>query len=172
MILVSRISNLVQGHLLDSNVKHVEDAIKFYDPLSYLKWNPKKLQGNGCWELRRRPAEKKVLEVVSYKGMDIQVLGYKEYDWVHCVKDFAYCNYNILTWMQEADSFKNDYARRNGLLGQVVESNADATQAQIDETLAKEEAYVTKQVKGEWGKVMQDLDSGVSLARALSKRGF
>lgn len=172
LILADKVSKLVTGHVLDSSVKGVESAIKFYDPLCYLKWNPDKVKGHGCWELRRRPAEKKVLEVVSYGGMDIQILGYKEYNWVHCIQDFAFCNYNIVNWMRDADLFKDEYAHRNGLLGAKLEQAENDQQAKVQAALAKEEAYVTKQVASEWGKVRSDLDSGVSLARALSSRGF
>lgn len=172
MILVNNVSKLVSGHVLDCKKESVEAALQFYDKLLYLKWNPKKLQGNGVWELRRRPEHKAIKEVISYEGVNYAVLGYKEYDWVHHVKDFAYINYSILEWVQGADSFKNEYAHRNGLLGKVIEENADKTKEIEEASFAQEQDYIARQTKGEWRKVMEDLNSGKSLARSLASRGF
>lgn len=103
MIHVGSTSKLIQGSVLDCSKKGVESALKHYDPQLYLKWNPKKLQGHGCWELRRRPEMLSPVDYVIYQGNTYWKLGYKEVSMIHHVKDFAFINYSIVQWVKDHD---------------------------------------------------------------------
>lgn len=104
-ILMGPQGKLIRGHVLDVNEKRFNEALRFYDKQLYTKWNPSKLQGHGCWEIRRRPEFNSALDICEYEGNMIFVVGPKEYDLVHHIMDCAYLNYDALRKLKEIDTW-------------------------------------------------------------------
>lgn len=98
---------LIQGDVLDCNKDKLESTLKHYDNQLYLKWNPKKRGGWGCWELRRRP-ETKSLQFAARVGNAVFLkLEYQEMDLIHHVADMPCLNYKILEWLKKHDTWKS-----------------------------------------------------------------
>jgi len=95
---------LVEGHVLDCNRKTFEKALRAYDPMLYVKWNPKKLGKHGCWEIRRRPEFNSALDIAELGDINIVKVGPYEIDLVHHVLDCAFLNYDQLRKIQEMDT--------------------------------------------------------------------
>ena len=77
---IAPVGKISQGHVLDVAKGPFERALKDYDPLLYVRWNPKKVRGHGCWEIRRKPEMKGVREVVEFQGMSFVVIEHCELD--------------------------------------------------------------------------------------------
>jgi hypothetical protein len=97
---------IIKGHVLDVNEAKFNEALRFYDKQLYTRWNPKKLHGHGCWEIRRRPEFNSALDVCEYEGNLIFQVGPKEYDMVHHVLDCAFLNYDALRKLKEMDCWQ------------------------------------------------------------------
>lgn len=98
--------NICAGHVLDVRKGPFERALKDYDSQLYVKWNPKKLKGWGCWEIRRRPNLKSIVEVVEFEGKTYTRLEYRENNLIHHVLDCAFLNYDQLNKIQRIDTWK------------------------------------------------------------------
>lgn len=96
---------MIIGHVLDVKKEPLERALRDYDPLLYLKWSPKKLHNWGCWEIRRRPAMKTIVDTVQHANANYLVLGYREVDLVHHVLDVPFLNYDVLTKLAKMDTW-------------------------------------------------------------------
>ncbi len=107
MIKTGPVGKLVEGHVLDVGKKSFERALKDYDHLLYVKWNPNKLRGWGCWEIRRRPAQKQVVDIIEWKGMSFLKLDYLETNMANHVLDAAFLNYDQLRKLKEMDTFNS-----------------------------------------------------------------
>lgn len=120
----SKLGNVIRGHVLDVNKKHLEKKIKEYDPQLYLKWNPLKSMkangkpyiqppegmywrgfGHGCWELRRRPNEKRAMPTWEIGGSIVFSLEYVENEVENHIMDFQYLNYGIVEWIKKHDAW-------------------------------------------------------------------
>lgn len=111
---VGSTGNLIKGDVLDVSKVHLEAALKAYDALLYIKWNPKKLNGRGCWEVRRRPEYKSVVLSEVYKGNTYSIIDYKELDLENHVIDLVYLSYEILTKIKKMDLWvASGYDRHN-----------------------------------------------------------
>lgn len=101
---------IIRGHVLDVNEKAFVGTLQFYDPQLYVKWNPTKLRGWGCWEVRRRPDMKLPVDVVPI-GEDASIvrLEYKEFDIVNHVLDAAFLNYDIMRKLREMDTWNKGH---------------------------------------------------------------
>lgn len=106
-IQISKTGNLIVGHVLDVDKTHLERALRFYDSQLYLKWNPKKNEGNGLWELRRRPNEKTLVVKTMFNGSKIGILEYVESDLINHVLDIPFLNYDILNKLRQMDTWEN-----------------------------------------------------------------
>lgn len=102
-ILMGPQGRLIKGHVLDCNEKRFNEALRFYDKQLYTKWNPSKLRGEGCWEIRRRPDFNSALDICEYNGDLIFKVGPKEYETVHHVMDCAFLNYDALRKLKAID---------------------------------------------------------------------
>jgi len=96
---------IVTGSVLDCNKKYLERALKDYDKQLYLKWNPDKNKGVGCWEVRRKPEILTPVPRWEYNGHIVFDMQYKEHDLVHHIMDVPALNYNILTRLREMDTW-------------------------------------------------------------------
>jgi hypothetical protein len=104
-ITVGPTGNTVTGNVFDVNPKSFEKLLKDYDELLYIKWNPKKKDGMGCWEIRRRPDRKTAVHAGTYQGQDIYELKYVEYKLIHHVLDVPSLGYDTLAYLKSIDTF-------------------------------------------------------------------
>lgn len=105
---------LVQGTIYDCKKSSLENAIKSYDPLLYIKWNPTKNYGMGCWELRRRPEKKSVKQSFAIEGVTYHHLDYVELDLVNHIFDLPILSYSVIERIKKADVWaKADYDGTN-----------------------------------------------------------
>lgn len=154
--------NVIKGHVLDTCSKYnLEQALKLYDPKLYIKWNHKKRNGYGVWEIRRQPDRL----TVTHQGGGFNLLEYKELDIVHHVLDIEFLNRECLKRIQEMDAWaKHDYGR-NWL------SEIDYLMAKKREKMQASQAdnrqYMIKQFKREWRELMRLVQSGHSIAHLL-----
>ncbi len=106
MIEIGPVGKVAIGHVLDVDKKKFEATLKAYDPLLYVKWNPKKLRGHGCWEIRRAPEFLSAVDVGEVGNGFIIKLAPYENDLVHHVLDCAFLNYDQLRKLQEMDTWR------------------------------------------------------------------
>ena len=143
-ILTAPTGKLISGDVLDVNRKNFDRALRAYDPLLYTKWNPKKVGGWGCWEIRRRPEYKVIVDYAEYKNDLYLRLEYKELNHINHVLDIAFLNYNALEKVKSMDSWKH-----LGSGGKVNETNVHNWIEQLDnkaaELLAMKEAKVREE---------------------------
>lgn len=161
---VARESQVVQGHVLDVARAPLLAALRRYDPLLYVQWNPKKRGGRGCWELRRRPEFKSLQEsrfldtprgrvfipgdVYEVAEYTICVPKYHETHFENHVKDFDYLTYEMVEWLADHDLWDYGYKGKN------VVKDAEYNEAKFDEKIdndaAEERSYMIKQHRTEF----------------------
>jgi hypothetical protein len=95
---------LSKGHVLDVAEKPFERALKDYDSQLYVHWNPKKLRNHGCWEIRRRPDRKEIVDYAIHNGNAYLKIDYLENDLINHVLDAAFLNYDALRKIKEMDT--------------------------------------------------------------------
>lgn len=160
---LSATGKIIQGHVLDASRAPLEEALRDYDPQLRLQWNPTKLRGWGCWEVRRRPDEKRIVEAFHFEGMDIGVLEYKELNMINHVMDVPFLNYNIIDKLKKMDSWQTSYKGKN------FTNDVDYAEAKydekIDEKSSQEMSYNLKQHKKEIRYLMDYVLSGKNPAR-------
>lgn len=100
---------VIRGHVLDCSVTGITRALKDYDPQLYVKWNPKKIRGHGCWEIRRIPNNKTIADAAEFQGNWIIKVDYVENDIINHVLDCAYLNYDAVRKVKEMDCWKSDH---------------------------------------------------------------
>jgi hypothetical protein len=100
------VGKLCKGHVLDVNPKSFQKALQAYDKQLYIVWNPKKLKGNGCWEIRRKPEFNSALDIVELDGVNIVKVGPYENNLVHCIMDCAFLNYDQIRKLKEMDTWQ------------------------------------------------------------------
>lgn len=139
MITVGPTGNVVRGDVLDVNKSALERVLKDYDTLLYVKWNPKKFKGWGCWEIRRHPNEKTVADFAEYADATYVKIDYVEVDLVHHVKDLAFLDYSVLTWIKNADVWKQaNYGGKAAQVSQWVNNLEAAEAAHKEQVMAKQ----------------------------------
>lgn len=104
MIKIGSTSKLIKGHVLDINVKHLEERLKRYDSQLYIVWNCKKRGGNGVWEVRRRPDKKTSVFQGTFNGMNLYTVEYKENNLVNHVLDVPILGYHVLDKLVSIDT--------------------------------------------------------------------
>lgn len=110
-IVVSNIGRTVVGDVLDCKMDPLLRACRDIEPRLYFKWNPKKNNGYGTWELRIKPTHKVGIYQGKYQGNQIFTLEHKEIDIENHIKDFDILNYNIVGWLRAHDTYRvKDYA--------------------------------------------------------------
>jgi hypothetical protein len=102
---VGATGKLVQGSIFDEPKAAFERKLRRYDALLYVRWNPLKRQGMGCWEVRRRPEKKSFVHMATHAGANIFLLQYKEADLVHHVLDADVLDDRIMLrlWASDLD---------------------------------------------------------------------
>jgi hypothetical protein len=162
--IVSNIGSIIEGHVLDVNKKHLESALKNYDNQLYLKWNPKKKNGFGMWEVRRRPNAKTAVYKTDLGKSKIFELEYVEIDFVHHVLDVDYLNYNVLTRIKEMDAWNSpdlikdqDYAAEKKIIAE-------------ENSVSDELRYLIKQNRKYFGELQEAVRSGYNPAWFFGNR--
>lgn len=105
---VAPLGKLIQGSIFDMKKKNFDRILKAYDPYLYSKWNPEKLNGHGCWEIRRKPMTNSVVEVCSFEGNTIVKLAPKESKHIHHVIDTAFLTYEVINKIISMDCWNKD----------------------------------------------------------------
>lgn len=137
--------NLIEGHVLDVARKPFERALKDYDPQLYVKWNPKKLRGHGCYEIRRKPESTTIVDYAEVGSTVYFKLGYIENNLIAHVLDCAFLNYDQLRKIQEMDTFKLGPQQWIADRDYTLKQQTDARKAKA----RQEMAYEAKQYKRE-----------------------
>lgn len=100
--------SVVQGHVLDCSKKALEEKLRDYDPLLYVRWNPRKRSGMGIWEVRRRPEKNTAVYYGELNGLPFFRMEPVEINVVSHVLDVEYLNYEILTKLKAMDTWQVD----------------------------------------------------------------
>lgn len=123
---------LIVGTVHDCNKKDLERMLKQYDRMLYLRWNPTKNNGVGCWELRRMP--EKLTAVPRWQIGDQIVFDLQrvETDMVNHVMDMPCLSYRVLdrlremdTWQQHGSFVDNLEYRENKAREKALEKNRE-----------------------------------------------
>jgi hypothetical protein len=165
-IWVGPVGQVCTGNVLDVGKGPFERALKDYDSLLYVKWNPKKLRGHGCWEIRRRPEMKSVVEVVPFQGNTLVRIEYVEYDVVNHVLDCAFLNYDQLRKLKEMDLFTKHNLK---YLVDNIESSEAAHREAIDKKRLEERKMLSKEFKREIRDFKDLVASGHNPGEMISK---
>jgi hypothetical protein len=112
-ILIGPVGAISRGCVLDVNKKHLEKKLQEYDPQLYIKWNPRKLSGNGVWEIRRRP-EKSLVLMGEYQGHKIYSYEEVENNFENHVLDVGSLNYEVLTKIKKMDTWTLTNSEKGG----------------------------------------------------------
>jgi hypothetical protein len=165
MISVGPTGRTVRGDVLDVNKAALERALRQYDSLLYIAWNPKKRQGMGCWEIRRRPEKKTAIHQGSWNGLHFFELKYKELNVVHHVLDVPVLNYDVLARIKKMDTW--DYKD----FGREVDYREAEYDERIESKAQEEMRYMIKQHKSEVRDLKEMLLSGMNPAQIAKHWG-
>lgn len=162
MILIAPMGKVVKGNVLDCSAKSLERALKFYDNQLYLKWNEKKRQGWGTWEVRRRPDHKTAAYQGKFLSGHLFTLDYNEVDLESHVIDLPCLSYDVLKTIKKADT----WAVKNWV--DALEAREERNKARIEEKSKLDLKYNLKQFKHEWKDFAQYVSQGGNPGRVLS----
>lgn len=104
-ILMGPTGKTIKGHCLDVSIKPFLRALRDHDPLLYVKWNPNKCAGWGCYEIRRKPEFTTIKDIAEYQGHLILDIGYVENDLMNHVLDCAFLNYDQIRKIKSIDTW-------------------------------------------------------------------
>ena len=152
---------LIKGHVLDVSIKPFEEAMRFNlnDPYLYVKWSPEKMQGWGCWEIRRRPMFNSALDLCEYEGNILFKVGPKEYDLVHHVLDCAFLNYDAIRKLKEMDTWQHGNATQ---YQDEVERRTRDRMERERESAAKEKRAMVRYFRKEIRADMDEIKGGAN----------
>jgi len=95
----------IQGDVLDVNQKSLEHMLRLYEPRLYIKWNPLKRGGRGCYELRLRPEKKYAVPHGEFMGGQLFVAQEHEIEGEAHMFDLPYLGYDLLDRVKEGDTW-------------------------------------------------------------------
>lgn len=152
---------LIRGHVLDCNQRAFNEALRAYDSQLYTVWNPHKIRGWGCWEIRRKPNKKSLLYQTTWNGMKFYRAEYLEIDHVHHVLDCAFLNYDAIRRLKEMDAWGNKQWVRD------MEAREDEYREQVKQKAREELKYALKQNKRMSQDFLEAVRSGIHPAQVL-----
>lgn len=158
---------LIRGHVLDANERAFSEALKFYDPQLYVRWNPKKMRNWGCWEIRRRPNKKTAVYQGSHEGVAYLKVMPIEFDAVHHVLDCAFLNYDAIRKIKEMDMFIQIDKSGFKSLEDVLAGREEIHRARLRETARAELKYALKQNRTAAREFYEAVRSGIHPAQVL-----
>lgn len=100
---------LVEGHIFDVDKESFTAALHEIDPLLYVKWNPYKCKGYGCWEIRRKPAQPILVDTTNVATDHLLIFDTQENSVVHHVLDCAFLNYDQIRKVKSMDTAGQDF---------------------------------------------------------------
>ena len=159
----STLGRLVVGSVHDCDRAGLERALRDFDKQLYLKWNPKKRNGMGCWELRRRPDGKEFVYKTDFAGQKIYQLEYVEQDLVHHIFDLPYLSYELIGRLKKADTWNDANFLDN------MEYEADRQQRRVLANAKEELTYEVKQNKRIWRDFAEFVSHGGNPGQVLNK---
>jgi hypothetical protein len=157
------LGRLVTGHSNDCNRKTIERQLQDHDKQLYLKWNAKKRNGLGVWEVRRLPNEKEFVFKTEFGSTKIYELEYRELDLVHHVLDVPVLSYELLGRIKRMDAWAN----KNYLND--MEYTANVEQAKVLKNAKDELTYEVKQNKRVWRDFASFVSQGGNPGQVLNK---
>lgn len=153
---------LIRGHVLDVGYTGFRRALKELDKRLYFTWNPDKLKGEGCWEIRILPSLKTAVYKGTYQGVDFLELEYVEHRDMHHVLDCAFLNYDAIRKLKEMDTWNKDHWIHD------VEY-AQAKKAEVQDAAArKERLYNIQQNRSAMRDILEAVRSGMDLGRIIT----
>ena len=147
IISVNPTGKIIEGHVLDCAKKPLEEKLRQYDEFLYLQWNAKKLWGWGCWELRRRPEQHQIQQILHIGEMKIAILSKKEIGIVNHVCDVPFLNYSLLEKVKRMDTWQQSYKAKDW--AHDYEYREAKYMEQMDEKRQSNLRYNLKQLKNE-----------------------
>jgi hypothetical protein len=160
-IKVGPVGGIVQGDVLDVSVKSFQRVLKDYDSQLYVKWNPRKLKGHGCWEIRRTPTYKTAVPVGEIDGVMILDMKTLEFSDIHHVLDCAFLNYDAMNKIKRMDTSntKNWVAQ--------LEAREKERVEQMQAKAKEELKYAIKQQKSATSQFYEMVRSGINPAEVI-----
>lgn len=178
---VDSAGKIVKGHVLDVAQSPLLAALRCYDPQLYVKWNSKKRGGIGCWELRRKPEFKSVLQgrvldtprgrvripgdVYDCFDYTISVPKYNENHAENHVKDFDYLTYEMVSWIAQHDLWKYGYKGKYAM--HEAEYKEGQYLTRLEDEVDAEHKYMLKQHKTEFNDFREYILAGGNPHRLL-----
>lgn len=160
---------LARGHVMDVSLKPFLRALQDYDKQLYVVWNPMKLNGWGCWEIRRLPNQKTAIYQGTHNGMSFFKLTYLDRKDLHHVLDCAFLNYDVIRKLKEIDIFRivkeSGYASLDDLLEARSKEAKEARIAKASDNLK----YAIKQNKSAMSAFYEMVRSGIHPAQVLNR---
>lgn len=152
---MKNLGRTVKGSVFDCNPKRIERALKAYDPLLYVRWNSEKNEGNGCWEVRRRPEYKTLVDFgVDLDGRPVYSMEYKELDIVNHVLDTKVLNDSVLERIYQMDAWRfEDY-------GKELDQRMDDYKVKAEAKKWEEIRHAIKQDRKYWKQYQELVQSG------------
>lgn len=171
-ITIGPTGNLVQGDVLDVSLKPFMEQLQELDPNLYVCWNPIKLRGYGCWEIRRKPEYMVAVDTIEYNGITIKRLDYYELDLINHIMDCGFLNYDQIRKLKEIDTWSMGATKEQGAKNflndidyQEKKNKENSIQAGI-----KARDYAKKHYRSELQLLKDEIRSGKSLARLIGTK--
>ena len=158
---------VITGSVLDVNVKGFKEALKHFDSALYVKWNPKKLKGWGCWEIRIKPQKPYAIYHGEYKGVHLTELKYLETDIMNHVLDCAYLNYDAIRKLKTMDVANKIASKGCKSYGEYVEKMEDEIEARLAAKRKEDLKYNISQHKSMAHDFREAIRSGIHPAQVL-----
>jgi len=152
---------IITGRVFDVSKTTFDSALKEIDKRLYTRWNPDKLQGWGCWEIRIRPTYKTAMYQGSYQGVDFYELDYLEVDTVHHVLDCAFLNFDAIRKLKEMDTNNPKHFIHTLEYDETCRTN------EVTEKALAERKYAIKQNKKAMRDLYEMVRSGENIHRIL-----
>lgn len=149
---------IIRGHVLDVSEKPFQRVLQDYDSQLYIKWNPNKLKGWGCWEIRRRPNQKRVKAVEKYGEASIVVIDYVEWDIENHILDLPYLNYLGVERLKAMDTWNEG---QKHFVDRLEAKEADH-RAEVERKRRDDMRYAAKQYKTEIKAFKDMIQSGLN----------
>lgn len=154
---------VVTGSVFDCNKRGLEKSLQFYDKQLYIKWNPDKKGGKGCWEVRRRPDIYSRVYHGDWNGQKVFTSELVEIDIVHHVLDIDVLHQDVLGRIKRMDTWNARHWVDD------LEYDEKKFKEKSQEKAKQELSYNIKQHKREWREFAQLVSSGVNPAEVLKR---
>lgn len=159
MILVGATGQIIQGDVMDVSIKPFVRALRDHDPYLYVSWNPFKLKGWGCWEIRRRPENMSIRDIITFNGNTYVDLDYVESNMINHVLDCAFLNYDQIRKIKSMDTWLS-FGEKGKRFSKEVDDKAIAYADEQRAKIKRETSYVAKQYKKEIQAFREYVQSG------------